>query len=54
MVPVLNWVWLADITYVDTNEGWLYVAVFKDMATREIVVWAMWTIICDSNCVVMP
>ncbi|WP_152612194.1 IS3 family transposase [Leisingera sp. ANG-S5] len=38
---VPNRVWLADITYVDTNEGWLYVAAIKDMATREIVGWAM-------------
>ncbi|OBY26591.1 IS3 family transposase [Leisingera sp. JC1] len=36
-----NRVWLADITYVDTDEGWLYVAALKDMATREIVGWAM-------------
>jgi len=34
-------VWLADITYVGTDEGWLYVAAIKDMATREIVGWAM-------------
>lgn len=38
---VPNRVWLADITYVDTDEGWLYVAAIKDMATREIVGWAM-------------
>ena len=36
-----NTVWLADITYVDTDEGWLYLAGVKDMATREIVGWAM-------------
>ena len=30
-------VWLADITYVPTDEGWLYLAGIKDMATREIV-----------------
>ncbi len=36
-----NTVWLADITYVDTDEGWLYLAAVKDMATREIVGWAM-------------
>jgi putative transposase len=36
-----NAVWLADITYVDTDEGWLYLAGVKDMATREIVGWAM-------------
>jgi putative transposase len=32
-----NTVWLADITYIDTDEGWLYLAGIKDMATREIV-----------------
>ncbi len=36
-----NTVWLADITYVETDEGWLYLAAVKDMATREIVGWAM-------------
>lgn len=34
-----NVVWLADITYIDTDEGWLYLAGIKDMATREIVGW---------------
>lgn len=34
-------VWLADITYIATDEGWLYLAAIKDMATREIVGWAM-------------
>ena len=32
-----NVVWLADITYIDTDQGWLYLAGIKDMATREIV-----------------
>lgn len=36
-----NAVWLADITYVRTDEGWLYVAAVKDMATCEIVGWSM-------------
>jgi putative transposase len=36
-----NAVWLADITYIDTDQGWLYLAGIKDMATREIVGWAM-------------
>jgi transposase InsO family protein len=36
-----NQAWLADITYVRTDEGWLYVAAVKDMMTREIVGWAM-------------
>ena len=36
-----NTTWLDDISYVTTGEGWLYVAAIKDMATREIVGWAM-------------
>jgi putative transposase len=34
-------VWVGDITYVDTNEGWLYVAVFIDLYSREVVGWSM-------------
>jgi putative transposase len=34
-------VWLADIFYIATGEGWLYLAAIKDMATREIVGWSM-------------
>lgn len=30
-------VWVADITYVDTAEGWLYVAGVKDLFTKELV-----------------
>ena len=36
-----NQVWLADITYVPTGEGWLYLAVVLDLFTRKIVGWAM-------------
>jgi transposase InsO family protein len=34
-------VWLADISYLPTGEGWLYLAAIEDMATREIVGWSM-------------
>jgi len=34
-------VWLADISYIPTDEGWLYLAAIKDMASREIVGWSM-------------
>lgn len=34
-------VWLADISYIPTDEGWLYLAAIKDMATREIIGWSM-------------
>jgi transposase InsO family protein len=33
--------WLADITYVDTAEGWLYLALVLDLFARCIVGWAM-------------
>ena len=33
--------WAADITYVDTDEGWLYVAGVIDLCSRKIVGWAM-------------
>ena len=36
-----NQVWLADLTYVPTGEGWLYLAAVLDLATRKIVGWAM-------------
>jgi putative transposase len=36
-----NTVWLTDITYVPTGEGWLYVAAVMDLATRKIVGLAM-------------
>ena len=32
-----NEVWTADITYVPTDEGWLYVAAIKDLFAGEIV-----------------
>ncbi len=32
-----NQVWSADITYVPSDEGWLYVAAIKDLFTGEIV-----------------
>ena len=34
-------VWLADISYIPTGEGFLYLAAIKDMGTREIVGWSM-------------
>lgn len=36
-----NKVWVADITYISTDEGWLYLAAVKDLHTCEIVGWAM-------------
>jgi transposase InsO family protein len=36
-----NETWTADITYVATDEGWLYLAAVKDLFTRQIVGWSM-------------
>jgi putative transposase len=36
-----NQIWLADVSYVPTGQGWLYLAVVLDLFTRKIVGWAM-------------
>jgi putative transposase len=37
----VNQAWVADITYVATGEGWLYLACVMDLASRKIVGWSM-------------
>ena len=39
--PAPNRIWLADITYVETDQGWLYLATVMDLYSRKIVGWAM-------------
>ena len=39
-VPAPNQVWAADITYIPTGEGWLYLAVVIDLCSRKVVGWA--------------
>ena len=36
-----NQSWCADITYIPTHEGWLYLAVVEDLFSRRIVGWSM-------------
>ena len=36
-----NQKWLTDITYIPTQEGWLYLALVLDLFSRRIVGWAM-------------
>lgn len=36
-----NQIWLGDITYLATAEGWLYLAVLLDLYSRKIVGWSM-------------
>ena len=45
-----NRIWLADITYVETDQGWLYLATVLDLYSRKIVGWAM----CDHMRVDLP
>ena len=39
-----NQVWGGDITYVETEEGWLFLAIFLDLFTRKVVGFS-----CDDN-----
>ena len=36
-----NQVWTADMTYIWTHEGWLYLAVVLDLFNREVVGWSI-------------
>jgi putative transposase len=36
-----NEAWVADITYIPTREGWLYLAAVEDLYSRRVVGWAM-------------
>ena len=40
-VAAPNQVWVSDITYLWTKEGWLYLAVVMDLYSRKIVGWSM-------------
>jgi putative transposase len=37
----VNRVWVSDITYVPTREGWLYLAAVLDLGSRRVIGWAM-------------
>ena len=53
VVPAPNWLnqeftavapnrkWVSDFTYIDTAEGWLYLATVLDLFSRKVVGWAM-------------
>ncbi len=38
--PAVDRAWVADITYLATAEGWLYLAVIIDLCSRRVVGWA--------------
>lgn len=41
MVAHLDQLWVGDITYVPTWEGWVYLAVLLDACSRRVIGWAM-------------
>ena len=40
-VGVQDQVWVTDITYIKTHEGWLYLAVIIDLYSRRVIGWSM-------------
>jgi transposase InsO family protein len=40
-VATPNQVWVGDITYIPTDEGWLFLAVVLDLFSRQVVGWSM-------------
>ena len=36
-----NMVWVSDITYIKTLEGWLYLAIVLDLYSRKVVGWSL-------------
>ncbi len=36
----LNTLWSGDITYIRTQQGWLYLAVIMDLCSRKVISWA--------------
>ena len=40
-VPAPDTAWVTDITYLWTQEGWLYLAVILDLFSRAVVGWAL-------------
>ena len=39
--PAADRLWVSDISYIATREGWLYLAVILDVFSRHVVGWAM-------------
>jgi putative transposase len=39
--PTPNQKWVSDFTYIETEEGWLFLAVVLDLFSRKVIGWAM-------------
>ena len=49
----INQKWVSDITYVNTTQGWLYLAVVMDLYSRAVIGWSMQSrmtaqLVCDA------
>ncbi len=40
-VDAIGKVWVSDITYIRTEQGWLYLTIIMDLADRKIIGWAL-------------
>ena len=40
-VPCANYAWCGDVTYIDTDEGWLYLATVIDLYSNKVIGYAM-------------
>jgi len=40
-VSRINKVWVSDITYIQTSNGWMYLTVIIDLYNRKVVGWSM-------------
>jgi putative transposase len=40
-VKTPNQVWSADVTFIPTRQGWLYLAVVLDLFSRRVIGWSM-------------
>jgi putative transposase len=40
-VQAPNQIWVTDITYIRTHEGWLYLAIVLDLFSRQVIGWSM-------------
>jgi putative transposase len=40
-IPAPNQKWVSDFTYIETKEGWLYLAVVLDLFSRKVIGWSM-------------
>ena len=40
-VERINQVWVSDITYIRTSQGWLYLTIILDLFDRQVIGWAL-------------